>query len=60
MAKYDYECKECKNQFELEHSMKEISDKECPICKGISIRVYTKIPVHFKGYGWTNGGSKCR
>lgn len=55
---YDYKCEDCDNKFELEHPMKEIGDKKCPKCGGISKRVFSSAPtVVFKGDGWTPKGN---
>lgn len=46
MPTYDYACSECKEEFEVFHSIKEPLRKICPFCEkaGLSV-VFNKAPV---------------
>ena len=57
--KYDYQCIECKNIWEEEHSIKEDKDSlglTCPSCSSDNIKrylgFYSRATVIFKGTGW--------
>lgn len=53
MPTYDYECTECKHQFEERKSFSEDGKTtQCPQCDGQAARVFTAVPVIFKGSGF--------
>ena len=53
MPTYDYRCTKCKRRFELFHSIKDDSPKQCPRCKGRATRVpSTGAGLLFKGSGF--------
>jgi len=52
MPIYDYECKECKKQFEIQRGFHEEGDVFCPECSGKGQRIYTPPPLIFKGSGF--------
>jgi putative FmdB family regulatory protein len=55
MPIYNYQCKECKHEFEILRTM-EHRDRplECPKCKEESVRSVSSVaPAQFKGKGWT-------
>jgi putative FmdB family regulatory protein len=49
---YDYECQKCGHTFELRRSFTDDSKAECPKCKGKSNRLFTPVPIIFKGAGF--------
>ncbi|MBI2935575.1 MAG: zinc ribbon domain-containing protein [Chloroflexi bacterium] len=52
MPTYEYECQSCGHQFELRQGFDAESSTLCPQCKGESRRVFSPVPVIFKGSGW--------
>jgi putative FmdB family regulatory protein len=53
MPTYDYECSKCKHRFELRRSFSDNGHTaRCPKCKGRSQRIFTSVPVIFKGSGF--------
>ncbi len=63
MPMYDYECKQCGLGFELKKSFHESPDACCPKCGGEARRLFSVVPILFKGPGFyvtdsKNGTSK--
>ena len=55
MAEYKFACKNCGKPFTISHPMLEESpiDRFCPHCHSTEvIRVWTPIPIHYKGSGF--------
>ncbi len=53
MPKYDYECRSCHHQFELEQSMKDDPISECPAChQNTARRIINNAGIVFKGSGF--------
>lgn len=52
MPTYEYECKECHHRFDLRRRFGEDGSAECPKCRKEAIRVFTAVPVIFKGSGF--------
>jgi putative FmdB family regulatory protein len=52
MPTYEYECNKCHHRFDLLRSFKDDSDVHCPKCKGKAGRIFTSVPVIFKGSGF--------
>ncbi|MBN1643567.1 MAG: hypothetical protein JW856_01925 [Dehalococcoidales bacterium] len=52
MPVYDYECEKCHFQFELKRRFGEDGTANCPRCRGKSRRIFTSVPVIFKGSGF--------
>ena len=52
MPIYEYECKKCHSRFELKRSFGEDGDANCPECRGKACRIFTSVPVIFKGSGF--------
>lgn len=52
MPTYVYECLECKNRFEVFHSMSEEPVKECEKCGRPVRKVFNSTGVIFKGSGF--------
>ncbi|MEE2656575.1 MAG: FmdB family zinc ribbon protein, partial [Chloroflexota bacterium] len=49
---YDYQCTECKHQFELKQGFDADTVTECTECGNIAERKISLVPVIFKGSGW--------
>lgn len=51
MPSYDYKCEFCQTQVELalpvDHEV-----PECAGCRGKLKRLWSAVPIHFKGDGW--------
>lgn len=52
MPMYDYECNDCAAEFEVRRSFNDQSEVCCPKCKGRSRRVFSAVPIVFKGPGF--------
>ena len=52
MPIYDYECKKCGRKFELRRGFNDDDGACCPHCKGEAVRIFTAVPVIFKGSGF--------
>ena len=52
MPVYEYECKDCSREFELRRSFDDESDALCPECEGRTRRVFSLVPIVFKGPGF--------
>lgn len=64
MPKYDYECRSCHHQFELEQSMKDDPISKCPTCHQNTVhRIINGAGIVFKGSGFyitdKNNNSTC-
>ena len=62
MPTYQYECKDCHNQFEQFQKFSDDPLTVCPSCEGSVRRVIQNVGVVFKGSGWyitdSRGSSK--
>ena len=52
MPTYQYQCPNCKLQFELKQSFKDKPIAICPACHGAAHRVFLPVPILFKGPGF--------
>jgi putative FmdB family regulatory protein len=52
MPIYEYECEKCHSRFELKRSFGEDGGANCPECRGKACRIFTSVPVIFKGSGF--------
>jgi putative FmdB family regulatory protein len=53
MPTYTYSCTECENRFDLFHSIKDDSEKQCPICNSVAKRqMGVGVGLIFKGSGF--------
>ncbi len=52
MPIYDYECVDCAHRFEMRRSFSDTSDVFCPRCGCSTQRVFSSVPVIFKGSGF--------
>jgi putative FmdB family regulatory protein len=49
---YEYECSECSTRFELRRSFSDESEVLCPDCKCLATRIFSPVPIIFKGSGF--------
>jgi len=49
---YEYKCNDCSTQFELRRSFGDESESPCPNCKGKTRRIFSAVPIIFKGFGF--------
>ncbi len=52
MPLYDYECPECGLVFEVKQSFDDEAVADCPQCQSASRRMFTPVPIIFKGSGF--------
>ena len=52
MPTYEYECKKCCFRFELKRHFGEDGEAPCPQCAGEGRRVFSAVPIIFKGSGF--------
>ena len=52
MPTYQYQCHKCQTKFELRQSFKDKSVTTCPVCRGSAMRLFSPVPIIFKGPGF--------
>lgn len=52
MPIHEYECKKCSFRFELKRSFHDGSQTICPRCQGETHRIFSPVPIIFKGSGF--------
>jgi len=52
MPIYEYECEKCSLRFELKKHFGEDGRASCPLCQGEARRIFSPVPVIFKGSGF--------
>jgi putative FmdB family regulatory protein len=52
MPIYEYECEKCHSRFEVKRNFGEDGSAHCPQCSGKACRIFTSVPVIFKGSGF--------
>lgn len=52
MPTYQYQCHQCKTKFELKQSFRDKSTSICPVCSGNASRLFSAVPIIFKGPGF--------
>ena len=52
MPTYQYQCLNCKHQFELRQTFSDKPRAVCPACHGVSHRLFSPVPILFKGPGF--------
>ncbi|MFC1928853.1 FmdB family zinc ribbon protein [Chloroflexota bacterium] len=52
MPIYEYECTCCQSRFELKRSFSEDTPVFCPGCGGNAQRIFSPVPIIFKGPGF--------
>ena len=49
---YEYECNCCSTRFDLRRSFSDDSQVLCPRCEGETERIFSPVPIIFKGSGF--------
>ena len=52
MPVYDYTCGKCAHKFEMRRSFTEGATAPCPSCQSDAERVFSPVPIVFKGSGF--------
>ncbi len=52
MPIYEYKCEQCSLRFELRRSFDGKSEATCPQCGGNARRIFSPVPIIFKGPGF--------
>jgi putative FmdB family regulatory protein len=52
MPRYDYQCKACSLKFEVKKGFDESVEVDCPQCCGETRRLFSPVPIVFKGPGF--------
>jgi len=52
MPIYEYECEKCSLRFELKKHFGEDGRASCPLCQGEARRIFSPVPIIFKGSGF--------
>jgi putative FmdB family regulatory protein len=52
MPRYDYECNSCADIFEVKQGFDDEPVAECPKCQSTARRIFTPVPIIFKGSGF--------
>jgi len=52
MPIYRYQCSSCKLRFELRQSFTDEPTAICPACQGAAQRLFSPVPILFKGPGF--------
>jgi len=62
MPVYEFECPNCLHHFELKRSFQDASPVSCPRCHGGTRKLFSPVPIVFKGSGFytTDYGSRGR
>ncbi len=61
MPIYEYECEECRLRFELRSPFNETGRTVCPECANNARRLFSPVPIIFKGSGFyiTDNRNHC-
>ena len=52
MPTYQYQCHKCKTKFEIRQTFNYKSTAICPLCHGNAGRLFSPVPIIFKGPGF--------
>lgn len=52
MPTYQYRCLNCEYRFELRQSFSDKPIAVCPVCHGVAHRLFSPVPILFKGSGF--------
>jgi putative FmdB family regulatory protein len=52
VPRYDYECRVCSLKFEVKKHFDESVEANCPQCLGEARRLFSPVPIVFKGPGF--------
>ena len=58
MPVYEYQCEKCHHQFELKQGFKDSSEVTCPQCGSKAKRIFSPVPIIFKGPGFYTTDSR--
>ena len=58
MPTYDYRCKDCGHEFEIQQSFSDDALTECPQCGGDLRKVFSAVGISFKGSGFYKTDSR--
>ena len=58
MPLYDYRCKDCDHQFEIQQSFTDDALTTCPECEGTLKKVFSPVGISFKGSGFYKNDSR--
>lgn len=62
MPVYEYRCRTCNHEFEIQQAMSDDALTECPECGGELRKVFSPVGIAFKGSGFykNDSGSRSR
>ncbi len=52
MPTYQYRCLNCEQRFDLKQSFSDKPVATCPVCHGVARRLFSPVPILFKGPGF--------
>src|SRR5690606_25750055 len=58
MPLYEYRCKNCDHQFEIQQSFSDEALTVCPECEGALRKVFSPVGITFKGSGFYKNDSR--
>jgi putative FmdB family regulatory protein len=58
MPTYDYRCRDCGHEFEIQQSFSDDALTECPQCSGSLRKVFGNVGISFKGSGFYKTDSR--
>ena len=58
MPLYEYRCRNCNHQFEIQQSFSDDALTECPQCGGDLRKVFNPVGIAFKGSGFYKNDSR--
>ena len=58
MPLYDYRCKNCDHQFEIQQAFTDDALTTCPECGGALKKVFSPVGISFKGSGFYKNDSR--
>jgi putative FmdB family regulatory protein len=58
MPVYEYQCEKCRHRFELKQGFKDSSKVTCPQCGSKAKRIFSPVPIIFKGPGFYTTDSR--
>jgi putative FmdB family regulatory protein len=58
MPLYEYRCRDCGHQFEIQQSLSDDTLSECPACAGALRKVFSPVGIAFKGSGFYKTDSR--
>ena len=58
MPLYEYRCKTCDHQFEIQQAFSDDALTTCPECEGALKKVFSPVGISFKGSGFYKNDSR--